>query len=425
MNNKKRLNDQTNEQKVAIIVDGYRTGATLAPRLIKLGFSCIHVQSAPSLDPFFVKTFEPAHYVENFVNTGDFDALANKLKQYPVKFVLPGIDSGIEDADLLSERLGLPCNELKLSAARRDKFKMIDTVAKSGLNTAQQIRSNQLEDIIHFAQELNEWPIILKPLQSAGMDLVFFCYNEGDILTGFHEIMMTKNIFGSENQAVLAQTFLEGTQYIVNTVSYEGKHFLTEMWVLMKKEFKEASPVFDYMKILPYEFEYRETLVQYTFRVLDALGVRYGAAHSEIMLTKKGPALIETGIRCMGAISPDIINEAVGRNQVDLLLKAYAAPENFLAENTNFYSIKKHLFVKFLIASQQGKIEHIQHQDTIKNLKSFYRMSIGVKPGDFLVKTANLKTSPGMIFLLHPDESVVMCDYQTLSQLENDMFVCG
>ena len=41
-------------------------------------------------------------------------------------------------------------------------------------------------------------------------------------------------------------------------------------------------------------------LVAYATQVLDALGIRHGAAHAEIILTPTGPCLVEIGCRPQG-----------------------------------------------------------------------------------------------------------------------------
>ena len=63
-------------------------------------------------------------------------------------------------------------------------------------------------------------------------------------------------------------------------------------------------------------------LIAYAKTVLDACGIEFGASHTEIRLTKRGPALIETASRMMGAsLEPEPFVEAFGGTQARFLAK--------------------------------------------------------------------------------------------------------
>ena len=90
----------------------------------------------------------------DFVATYDFASLAIKgiereLAKFDVEFAIAGTDSGIEIADLLSERLNLPKrNDFALFGTRRDKFLMIDRVRAMNLPAPWQFKANSLEEAI-------------------------------------------------------------------------------------------------------------------------------------------------------------------------------------------------------------------------------------------------------------------------------------
>ena len=46
-------------------------------------------------------------------------------------------------------------------------------------------------------------------------------------------------------------------------------------------------------------------LIEYNIKVVKALGIKVGPAHSEIILSKDGPVLVEIGARLNGAGFPD------------------------------------------------------------------------------------------------------------------------
>ncbi|MBN1684980.1 MAG: ATP-grasp domain-containing protein [Gammaproteobacteria bacterium] len=409
--------------KIALIVNGHRIGVTYAPRLKVRGYDCVHVQSSRDLPASCSNSFVPNDYIENIIYTGNLDEIIQKLAKYPIEFVLPGNETAVELADVLSEQMGLRSNGTALSEARRNKFKMIEAVKRHGLKTVKHIESDRLDDILKWVKQHGIWPVVLKPLNSAGTDLVFFCFNETQVKEAFSRIYQHKNVLGLKNEAVLVQSFLRGTEFIINTVSLDGRHFLSDIWQYKKRHILGACSVYECTKIFPHHFPKSRELVNYAFEVSNALGIKYGPAHHEIMLTEEGPVLVETGARCMGVIPPDLVVEAIGRSQVDLMLDSYTDPTLFLEKIQQPYKIAKHFWIKHIHVYQVGQLKQILYIDQIKQLPSFRFMDLAVAPGSKLERTVDLHTSPGIIFLMHPDKEVVLQDYRTIRRLEKKMFV--
>ena len=112
---------------------------------------------------------------------------------------------------------------------------------------------------------------------------------------------------GAQNRGVLLQEFLEGTEYIVDHVSCDGVHKTTMLWMY---DFQEVNGhrVCIAQRPVPFDDAMAE-LVAYTRQCLNALGVRNGASHTEVMWTSGGPCLVEvhTVRGCQG------IGEKIGK----------------------------------------------------------------------------------------------------------------
>ncbi len=63
---------------------------------------------------------------------------------------------------------------------------------------------------------------MVKPVESAGSDDVFLCESKEDVKTAFERINGKINGLGQKNDAVLVQEFLDGTEYVVDSVSLDG-----------------------------------------------------------------------------------------------------------------------------------------------------------------------------------------------------------
>lgn len=64
----------------------------------------------------------------------------------------------------------------------------------------------------------------MKPVQSAGTDDVFLCSNADEAEVAFTRILGKRNGLGLINEAVLAQEFLQGKEYVIDKVSKDGAH---------------------------------------------------------------------------------------------------------------------------------------------------------------------------------------------------------
>lgn len=408
---------------VVAIVDGYSISSFYAPMLNNLGYRCIHVQSSPEIPSIYSKTFYSKNYLDNFIFNGyNLEEIINNLKKLNTQYVMVGTESGVNLTDLLSEKLGLLTNGTRRSEARRDKFEMIEALKENNLRTVNHIKSNNIEEISNWANQLNSWPIVIKQLKSAGTEKVFFCHSSKDLIDSFNKILGTKDALGNLNKEVLAETYLDGTQYLVNMVSVKGYHILSDLWIMAKKVLPGASVVHDYLKLLPSSISLKRDLVDYTRSVLNALEVQYGSSHNEVFDTKNGLTLVETGIRIMGAVNPSLIKQCIGRSQLELTLASYLQPERFTLDDMKDYELKQHLLVKMLISNQDGIVKKVRYLDEIKSLPSFVSMNLNTDIGEPVVKTIDLFTTPGTVYLCNKNEESLHKDYEKIASLEQEMF---
>ena len=411
-----------NTSPVFAIVDAYSTGKYLAPNLQKKGFNCIHVQSSPKIFSFQRASYVESDFIDVVIHDDNIERTVSKLSKFNLKGVIPGSEAGVELADTLSENLGLLSNGTELSKARRNKYKMTETIKKSGLPSVEHFKSDRLEAILDWVEQLESWPIVVKPLESAATDGVKICHSQEEVVQAFNAIIGKNNNFvGIKNEEVLVQKYLQGTEYIINTVSYESKHYVTDIWQCTKK-YQQGANVYDLEELIPYEGEKQNALTNYIYSVLDALGIKYGAAHSEVMFTPNGPILIEVGARLHGSINPNAVTECIGFNHVTVTVDSYTEPLKFLELAKTPYTLHKRAFCLALISEISGTIKAIPGIDRIKQLPSFYSASISLSVNDVLEKTTDLMNSPGIIYLVHEDKSVLEKDYQAIRNLEKQNF---
>lgn len=231
--------------RFGIIVDGYSTGSGFAREFLKYNILCVHVQTQLNIPKVYSHTYNSADYEANYIFNDNLNFIAQQLKRYQPEFVIAGAECGVEFADILSEYLELPGNDTQLSPCRRNKYLMQERVKSKGLKSIPSFEATTLKDAINWAIEQNSWPLVVKPLASAGGEGVKVCYNLAEIKAAYHDIMSTKiNMLGFENIAVILQYYIQGHEYVVNTVSYAGKHKFCELWYYTRHVNKNGQQIY-------------------------------------------------------------------------------------------------------------------------------------------------------------------------------------
>jgi hypothetical protein len=400
----------------AVIVDAYSTGARLAPRFAAAGLPVVHVQSSPRLPEFYLRAFRADDFVENVVHEGDLEATAARLAAHDLAFVVVGSEPGVPLADALSERLGLPSNGSELSRARRDKNAMSEALRRAGLRTAAALKTADAAEAVAWAEARGGVPVVVKPLDSAGTDGVSVCEDGSSIEAAFEANLGRPNALHGANEELLVQELLRGTQLFVNSVSWDGVHHVSEVWRDNKLR-RGANFIYDYEELLPRHGEQQDGVVPYVEATLDALGIRFGPAHTEVMLTEAGPVLVESGARMHGSVPDEIVDRCTPSHQT-LTAEAYLDPSSVGRRAQQPYELAAGAYCVMLISRHEGRIVGDAGLREIEALPSFAGTISMLGPGDRLKRTIDLFSCPGIIYLIDPDRGQLKADYDRIRELD-------
>ncbi|MFE0514922.1 ATP-grasp domain-containing protein [Streptomyces sp. NPDC058964] len=413
------------DRRTVVVVDAFASARCLAPLFRARGVDCVHVQSTPVIPDVYAPSFRPDDFTANIVHDSDVAATVAALAPYAPVGLLPGIERAVMLADALSEELRLPTNGTALSPTRRDKFRMIETVRQAGVPATGQLLASDLDTLLEWYGHTASGTgarVVLKPVSSAGNDGVFFCDTADEVRSAFTKLIGTHSVLGQRNEAVLAQEYLVGNEYIVNTVSLHGRHHVTDIW---KMHHISANGVRDLpagAELLPRHGAEQDALVEHTLLVLDALGIRNGPAHSELKLTPKGPRLVETGARVCGADVHVPTAAATGESQLDRTVDAYAFPERFEERCGTGYELLRHARIVNMVSPVEGRLTGYPKLAELKALESFHDAVFRVGPGDPVHRSVDDWTFPLRVFLAHESESAVARDCVSARYLDGPGF---
>ncbi len=412
----------TMNERVAVVVDGYSTGALYAPAFAAYGIATVHVENRAERAATFRRTFAPETYRDTLTFDGDLPALLRDLEPYEVGWVAAGTESGVEPADRLAAALGLSENNDPASCAdRRDKLRMQQALDSASVPAAWHAAVSCGSDAAAAAARHGGRPVVVKPLRSAGTDGVFLCGTPQEAATAADKLLGGSTVYGQRNGSVLVQEYLQGDEYMVNCVSADGVHTVTEIWRSVKTVLG-SSPVYDYTDLMSPDHDGARRVAAYVRRVLDALGTRWGPSHTEVIDTAEGPRLVESAARPQGTIDVSAVTRATGRNPVANTVHAMLVPHLYAAGGLPTEPLSSARGVSFICPSS-GRLRRDLEWDRVRSLPSYHSLLAPAgRAGEYVERTRDLFTRPGAVYLIHQDRSVVERDHATIRRWEREGF---
>ncbi|HYN96958.1 MAG TPA: ATP-grasp domain-containing protein [Pilimelia sp.] len=405
---------------VGVVVDAYTTGNLLPAAFAAHGVRLVHVQAASEISDAL-----PGPVLANFADNIVFDGdTLDRLRALDPVCVVAGQDSGVALADQLSERLGLPSNGSASSPVRRDKYRMIERLRADGLHCARQFRAADPADLVRWVKENTAYPVVVKPVRSAGTDRVRVCHDDAAVEAAARAVLAAPDVYGSANSDVLVQSYLPGEEYIVDTVSRDGRRFVCGVWRYHKRLVADGRPVYDRDVLLDPAEAPVDELIGYVDRALTSLGIRHGSAHAEVIMTPDGPALVEVGARMNGNMNPAFHDACLGHNQAALTALAYLDPAGFRARYAGrSYAPRQQAMVCNTATDRAGVVAAVDSGvvGRIAALPTVHAVVVKLKPGDRLRPTRDLLSAPLRIFLTGPSAGMA-ADYAAIQALKDDVY---
>ena len=163
-------------------------------------------------------------------------------------------------------------------------------------------------------------------------------------------------------------------------------------------------------------------LVAYTLAALDALEIRHGPTHNELIVTPEGPCLVECNCRCHGGGGAwmELASAlAGGPNQVSATVDAYTNAAAF-AGLAALPPSPPHACGEWLVlvSYHTGHILGTPGFEAIRALPSVAALHPSVHVGSRLERTVDMFTIAGFAILMHADPEVVARDAAAIRSLE-------
>lgn len=408
-------------QRYAVVVDPLGTGQEYPAAFRYEGVETVAVMSLPEPIKLYAASWHPENFQHIHVFDGDLDGLAQTLRAYDPLCLIAGSETGVELADALVELVVPGTGHVpSLGAARRDKWAMAHATRAAGLPHLRQICSDDPHEIERWLRDtgLLGSRIVIKPPKSAATDNVHIVAGDEDWRPFFDQIYGHINEFALRNDAVLVQEFAQGPEFLIDSYSADGRHGLVDVCRYTKIQRGDRIGVYDLVDFIEPDHPQTLAIWPYARQVLDAVGIRNGCAHTEVILTAGGPRLLEVGARPAGGGHQMISKLATGDNHI---LRTVA--HRVRGEFKQSYELIQHVCSVVITAPHAGVWRNQEIFADVDSLDTFWMKHFYYDTGDVVPAPAGLSSMLGWVVLATTDRAAMDADYRRIKDLERQILV--
>ena len=251
-------------------------------------------------------------------------ALAVCHAEHPIDVVTTQHEMAAESVAAACRALGLRGTSPAAVETARRKDRCRAVLAAAGLPSARYALALDEAGALEAAAAIG-YPVILKPPSGGDSLLVSVARTPAQVSAGFGVIKeglaaVPAHWHGQFTRGVLVEELLTGTLVSVEIGARDGEFFpfcVTGRFRWVEDEAVELG------SFIPADLPAKESAecVEYGIAVCRALGLDLGVFHLEMMVTERGPVLVEANPRVMGGALPTIYRDATGLDIYDHLVR--------------------------------------------------------------------------------------------------------
>lgn len=173
-------------------------------------------------------------YTTHVTHTAGLRRTVKQLRTLDVRAILAGSDHGIELAEQIARKLGLPGCPPETAHLRYDRGAQAQALRAAGLDAPRGLRTASLREALQW------WDVsglprceLLPAATGTPLDPVV-CRSRSDVTTAWTHMRHAADRFADDPHLVVRE-HLAGRQYVVNTVTHPGidappHHLITDVW---------------------------------------------------------------------------------------------------------------------------------------------------------------------------------------------------
>lgn len=306
-------------------------------------------------------------------------------REIAVRHQVSGIVTGQTEKPLrlmarLAAEQGFIFNSPEVTERCLDKWLMKEAFRARGVACAEGILVRQGEAIPSGLPPKILFPLIIKPRDAYSSRGVYKCSSRDDLNAHIAESRSF-----SSNGDVLLEEFIDGREYSVEAVTYQGVTTIiqfTEKFITPYPNTVETA----HLQPAGLSIPEKESITSLVKSTLEALGIKNSASHTEVIMTKSRPGVIETGARLGG----DFISSYLTKSSTGVSMDK-AAIQIALGQQPDInVTFRKFSMIKYVELPAGKTVKEVMPCDDIRKLPGVVFLFVFVSPGD---RTEPLKHS--------------------------------
>lgn len=294
-----------------------------------------------------------------------------------------GAEESMPPAVAEAEALGVSPNPASAVTVLNDKAALRALLAEHGLSP---VLSEPAATAAQVAAVVGRFPlpVVVKPSRASGSRGVALI-RDADDLAEWTERVEEAGLAGP----YLVEEYLQGPEFSVETLSVDGVHHV--VGITAKRT--TGAPYFvetSHIHPAPLGDEDRGAIHAVVIGLLDLAGYRFGPAHTEIILTDRGPRVVESQSRLGGDRIPLLIETA---SDFDIEAEIFRALAGAPVEPPR----PRHTASVGFFFLPAGRLESVAGLDTIRSLPYVQALHFPFAAGDELPCTTNSFTRHGYV----------------------------
>lgn len=356
-------------------------------------FSIVTTLEAIQIKPKILSELSDYIFYGSSDPASDLAAIKEMLadNQLDVAAIVNGIDFTLYYTDFLQKHILNYPIDLVYSKIRLNKYKVNHLLKQNNIKIIPSVEIQSKDDLVNHKDEILAlgWPMIAKPAEdTAGMSGVIVVNNMDELKTYLDDYLGSENAYYKDKiiSKIILQEYISTNVYqefIVDFVSYEGKHYCNAIVPYGKSTLQDNYQVFrEYEPRVLSDIPGFEPIIEYIKSVLSALKVVSGFTHNEVFWDGKDSFyLVESNHRVAGNNLSEVYQKVYGFSAFTQLFnllkddKIVAIPTirtgYGMTLNLYNYSTPKATVINLDEVKSVQNIIHFWHKDKLP--EGFYR----------------------------------------------------
>jgi argininosuccinate lyase len=388
------------------------TGRLFASAARSEGCAPVLVARNPDLYPFAREEEVPVIAAD----TGSMAALLDLCRKISEESTIAGITSTsdyfVSIAAELAVQSGLPGPSVDSITTCRDKERQYACLSAGDVRVPATKTSVDGRGAVSAARELG-FPVVVKPVGGSGSVGVRLCSSDQEVQDHSERLLaQTVNERGMPvRRLVVVQEFVDGAEFSVESLAGE--------LIGITRKYVSKPPVFvevghDFPARLPAAEE--SMIAEEVRRALDVLDLNWGAAHTELKLSRNGPTIIEVNPRLAGGFIPELVRRSTGIDLVRLLTRRILGRDVDLQRSTSGFAS-----IRFVLPPRSGTLLGVSGLDELQALEQACEVSVYRPPGSRIVLAGDFHDRIGHVISSSEDPDMA----QALAQRAVDSLKVG